>query len=1427
MRWLITFVLLILVVVGGAVLFFPDRALSGVGLWHAPPPASESVTVLDAMAADKVRKLELTRPGQQPLTLVRGPAGRWTQPGEWPVREREVSELVDAVTSLHTRYQPQPLGDDPAEFGLADADKPYTAKVEADGKTTTLVFGRAKNGATYVRVDNADKVLRVGADVFQVISRPPDEYRRRQLFPDAPRLKFIDESAVGTAVQAVPGDLIKEVRVTGPDGAYTLKRVAPNPLPRRDPDRSTSGPTVFPTQMADSWELLVNKGEGMPPVRDRADPVKLKTALAAVPDLWADGFPNKTKDGQPLTDTATGLDKPERTLTLMPDGGKPVTLKIGKVARTVERKEPGPPPPPTSPFPMPPMEREVKDTFHYARFEDNPLVFEVKADKFADLFAKPDVLRDATLARFTADEAQMVEVTIPAKPTDPAAAVGGPAVVVAAKPEPTVVTLTKKKGNPFALRDDDRNDRWYVGDRLAESGKVTELLDALSKLEAKTPTDRLDEAKPELPVGFDPLGGLTVKVMAQAKTVEGDTLPPSRTYTFQFTARNPATKKLAVSVSGWPRVNLVDDAVFAQVDRGPLAYRSRRLFDTAEATLNQVVVAKVDGSTFELTSEPKVGGGTEWKLTKPLAVDLDSSKASRLTADLSGLEAAEYVDDAPRPDKLAGEYGLTRPRFVLDLGFKGTGAKPQKLEIGATRPGKAEAFARLNGGGVFSIAQSVVDSLDKGALDLLPLQLWTATPEQVTVVGIERGGEKYTLTKDGEKWKVGGPFDATAGAGDVLQLATSVAALKADKYDALTADPTKHGLDQPALKLSVTAKEKKPGEEEKPVTRTVLVGKPADGAPPPPAAPGQPPVGPGRYARFADGPNTAVFIIPNTTFAAADKPALAWLDRTLLTLDPTKLTKVVVAGSDTVTLTKGDKDTQWMADGFTADRQAVGNLVFTAASLPVARLAAYGSAVKWEEYGLDKPAFTVTVSTGGEKPETHTIKLGKEEPSGERYVRVDDGPAVGVVNGTSSGALARGKLELADRTLLAFDPTQLTGVIRKKGDEEFELAQGIGWEVVKPAKFKADTVTVDELVDQLSRLRAVKVAAIDPTDLKPFGLDTPAAEVSLAVGADKPKTLVVQIGKPVEEAKPTGDRFVRVDKAGPVKVLAGSLANRLLADPIKFKDKALAKFVDADKVTIARGDRKTTFAKVDGTWKMTEPTAADAEQADLDDLVNTAAKLRADELAAEKPTDLKPFGLDTPVATVTFFSGDKEVLGVQIGKYDGDTKRAFGKVAGGEAVAVFDTGVSTKLLGEFRKRTVWSGVDAAQAQVLTVSAGSATFTLRKTGATWVDPAKPDDPVDTTKVTDTLAALAGLKAERYVADKDADLKLYGLDKPSRVIVVTQQTGEAKTLHLGGEVGGTNGKQVYAKVDDPARTDVFVLSEADTAKLTRDKSGYGKK
>jgi hypothetical protein len=139
---------------------------------------------------------------------------------------------------------------------------------------------------------------------------------------------------------------------------------------------------------------------------------------------------------------------------------------------------------------------------------------------------------------------------------------------------------------------------------------------------------------------------------------------------------------------------------------------------------------------------------------------------------------------------------------------------------------------------------------------------------------------------------------------------------------------------------------------------------------------------------------------------------------------------------------------------------------------------------------------------------------------------------------------------------------------------------------------------------------------------------------------------------------------------------------------------------------------------------------------------------------------------------------------------------------------------------------VWSGVDAAQAESVTVKAGATTFAFKKAGANWVDDAKPTEPINTTRVTELLTTFVGLKADRYAADKDGDPKLFGLAPPQLTIVVTLAGGVKKTLLIGNFEGGGNGKRVYARADEKNRTEIVVLSDADTIILLRDRPEYKK-
>ena len=1469
MRWLTTLLLLILVAIGGAFAFFGTDLLARVGLRQPPPTASvESTAPLESFKLDAITKIELNVPGQPSLTLEKTATG-WTQPGNWRVREKEVQELLDVLSSLKTRFGAIPLdGDSPdlTPYGLDESQKPVSVTIHIAGQSTVLLFGQPLAEAdrapssrpAYVRVGSTKEVLRIAPDAERIVSRSAEDYRRRQLFAEAVRTRF-GESETGAPLPVLTND-VTGITISGPAGSYTLARTADNPAPRREADRTGASKALFANELADSWKLVS-------PAVDRVDPAKLKAVLTTLPDLWVDGFvrpditiplceslsaalapsPNWTEFTRELLKRDTAPDRytritgftrdlhpklftgpaaiagipgphtlsaaylPERSISTTLKSGGVRTVRIGNVSRLSTRIEPGIPMGPMAP---PPMPRIVEDKYYFAKFEDNPLIFEVKADRIDTLFLAPDELRDATLARFATPEVSEIRIALK----------GGVPFV-----------LTRKLGVKDAEKDEDKLDRWYLGDRLADAGKIGEFLDQLGKLEAKTPAEW---ATPATAVP----SATQVTVVAQARVPDGDTAPPARTYTFQFGAADAIKKKVNVQMAGWERINSVDDAIAKLVERPAVAYRSRKQYDTAEMKLTKLDVtetkAAVDKLLLDLSSKPKAaGGGLDWELVKPVATKADDAKVAKLVDDLTRLEALEYLDENPSDADLADKYGFkpsAKPelkdarRLTVKLGFMGKAAVPETLVLAMPKPG--EVYARRNGAGpIFTVAKTLAESLDRGSLDLLPLQLWTSTPDKVTQLDIDRAGEKYKLALDGAKWKLSGPFDAAATANDLLPLTGLFSKLQAMRYDALAPEP-KHGFDKPALSVGVTIREPKPDSkttppEEAPVARMLQIGNAvADEAN-------------SRYAKLVGGPNTAVFVIADAALKIADKPALGWLDRNLLSLDPTKVTRVQIAGPTpeaSLTLLGADKQ-DWKPEGaaFPLDKVLVSNLVFNASNPPVLRLAAYGPNIKWADFGLDKPGYTFTLTTT-EKPQPVVLKLGKEEPTGERYIRIGDDQAVGVVSGATTAALARGKLELADRGLLAFDPSKLTGIVRKKGADAFELTKVADkWEAQKPVKFAADPLTVEELADALGRLRATKVVAIGAKDLKPYGLDAPVAEVVLTVTdgttpGSKSFAFALKIGKPVEDAKPAGDRFVQLADANEpiVKVVSGAVINKLLGEPIKFKERTLntAKFVDADKVVIERGDRKATFAKVDGTWKMTAPIAADAEQTDLDELVNAVAKFRADELVAEKPADLKPFGLDAPRVKVKFQLNDKDVLSVLVGSNEKDGARAHAMVEKGELVGLLDVGLTVKLLGEFRKRAVWTGVDASQVNVIAISDGKANMVLRKVGPTWADPEKPADAFDAIKVTEMLAALAQLKAERYVADKDANLELFGLKEPKRVIVLGMQEGAVtKSLQIGAEVGGSNGKQFYAKVNEPGRADVFVLGEADSAKLMRDRAG----
>ena len=83
--------------------------------------------------------------------------------------------------------------------------------------------------------------------------------------------------------------------------------------------------------------------------------------------------------------------------------------------------------------------KTTTEEYRYAKLKDSELVFELRSDKLADLFASPEDLRDPNLVRLDIGDVTKVEVAVEGKPP---------------------VVLTRKRGNKFAEKDEDKQESY-------------------------------------------------------------------------------------------------------------------------------------------------------------------------------------------------------------------------------------------------------------------------------------------------------------------------------------------------------------------------------------------------------------------------------------------------------------------------------------------------------------------------------------------------------------------------------------------------------------------------------------------------------------------------------------------------------------------------------------------------------------------------------------------------------------------------------------------------------------------------------------------------------------------------------------------------------------------------------------------------------
>jgi hypothetical protein len=1089
--------------------------------------------------------------------------------------------------------------------------------------------------------------------------------------------------------------------------------------------------------------------------KDNLDPKARDAFLGAIPDLWAEKF--VTQDL-----AKAGLAKPERTLLVTRNDGSTITLQIGSVSSTKTSKKIRPPVPGTPPG-MPPQEETIIQEMRFAKILDNDQIFEINGDGLKNIFVSVDQIRDPMLARINATDAVKCEI----------------------QQGSTSLSLVKKEG------------RWKIESPVqadADPEKVNELLTKLSTLEARG-ADIIDNPKLADFALEKPENKITITLEEETKPLAKDKAPEKKTrsVTYSLGKKDAKAKKLYVAVDGFPRVNFVDEVVATLAARPAMAYRGKRILDLATTDINAINI-KAISSDISFSKAPE----GKWVILNPKGVEIDDPKVSQLANSLSTFEVAQFLEETPTKEDLVSKYGLDKPIVTLEIGLADSKKPLKKMLVGKPLTDKPGFFARLGTEGpVFVINNELVASLQKDTLSYLPQDFWKLLPNEITTVKIIRSAGEFSLQQAEANWKISAPFTATPFAEKMEELAKEIGAPKADSFVSLDSkDDAKFGLDKPFLQLTVTDKDKK----EKTLVLGKIVSEEAGT----------------RYARLKD---KAPIAIVNPAFVkAVNIDALDLLDPLVMKQDPSKIKsfKIESLTNNIDIIREGEtwKVTEPKAGAFNAEPDAVFSLQSLWFNLRADGFSAYGPKADAVTFGLDKPSSKIEFKLSNEmgKEESKTLEIGTEvkDKSGSKYARFKGEPAVFNLPAATILILERTYLAYVPREILKLKPDDVESFTRTGIPGELEInRKNEVWSLSKPKVEIADDRTLNDLVAIVSDLKADSIAAFPATDLKLFGLDTPFAVVGFKL---KDQTKKILLGKDVEGKK--GSRYAKSEDGKAVGILSEVIVKKLIASPLFFRDRNIARFPDADQLVLERGPRKATFARIDGNWKLTEPFASEADQQQLDDALDGIARLRADELVVEKPTpeDLARFGLDKPETRWQIKNAGKLLLEINLGKRDESATRCYAQIAGKDLVFLLDVKQTNWLQGEFRTRTVWATpLDAVQIDSIKVTSANNNFELAKRNNVWVSVTKATDRVNDVLVNAMLASLSGLKLERYVVDKGASLNLFGLDPVETTIEIGTPMGK-RTLLIGRQEGGS--KKYYARVADNKQGDVFLISEADS-------------
>ncbi|HUX00444.1 MAG TPA: DUF4340 domain-containing protein [Phycisphaerae bacterium] len=418
----------------------------------------------------------------------------------------------------------------------------------------------------------------------------------------------------------------------------------------------------------------------------------------------------------------------------------------------------------------------------------------------------------------------------------------------------------------------------------------------------------------------------------------------------------------------------------------PLEKSADELRDKHALVFNKQKVARIEvensAGRFELAKT-----GTAWRLR---AADREETSADpdavqRLLSAAEDLKILYFLSDEERNREFPN--GL-KAQGRLRLHVEGEAA-PRGLDVGGTAESRT-LLANVREPWIGRAAEKDLEFFQKGWLACLDRTVLAFNPKDVTRLAVRTADRTVRLERAGDAWKIVEPTQADADPAFADGLLESLKNLRAEEWLAAGTDYKPYGLEegQVVCHLGLTPKTEGAPAEEK-VLRLALRDD-------------------GTCVGRLDGRDLVARVPAGVFFDAAAEP----LPRLLTEFYSAEVKGIeIVAGKKSLRLAKQDDEWVRLDDAGksagTVQADAARDMASALARASAARWAAYDSKDP-ARYGLDKPAFRITVRT--DAGETAILVSEKQVPDDlaelvrdrpVRFAMVEGAPRIALLAGAA------------------------------------------------------------------------------------------------------------------------------------------------------------------------------------------------------------------------------------------------------------------------------------------------------------------------------------------------------------------------------------------------------------------------------------------